>query len=260
MHFWKARHRRSWPAPTPILTVSDEVEAEQIDAPEGVARGARPGGRGGRAEGIASAPRAQAATSCRPSIACAKAGVTTGEWGEVFREVYGEYRAPTGVPRAARQVGGGELDPVRAEVERLSQRLGRRLKFLVGKPGLDGHSNGAEQIAVRARDAGMDVVYGGIRFTPAEIVKTAQEEGVHVIGLSILSGSHVSLVRDVVERMKQAGLRDIPVVVGGIVPPEDERILKKAGVAAVYTPKNFDMNRIMADVVRIVESATEKVT
>jgi (2R)-ethylmalonyl-CoA mutase len=143
-------------------------------------------------------------------------------------------------------------------VERVSHKLGRRVKFLVGKPGLDGHSNGAEQIAVRARDAGMDVVYGGIRFTPAEIVKTAIEEDVHVIGLSILSGSHVPLVRDVVERMKAAGIAEVPVVVGGIIPPEDERELKSAGVAAVYTPKDFDINRVMADVVRIVEGAAGK--
>ena len=135
------------------------------------------------------------------SIACAKAGVTTGEWGAIFREVFGEYRAPTGIARAARRTAEG-MDPLREDVERISKKLGRRIKFLVGKPGLDGHSNGAEQIAVRARDAGMEVVYGGIRFTPAEIVKTALEEDVHVIGLSILSGSHVSLVRDVVERMK----------------------------------------------------------
>ena len=188
------------------------------------------------------------------SIACAKAGVTTGEWGAIFREIFGEYRAPTGIARAARRSAEG-LDPLRADVERISKKLGRRIKFLVGKPGLDGHSNGAEQIAVRARDAGMEVVYGGIRFTPAEIVKTALEEDVHVIGLSILSGSHVSLVRDVVERMKAAGMDDVPIVVGGIVPPEDERTLKKAGVAAVYTPKDYEINRIMADLVRIVESA-----
>lgn len=190
------------------------------------------------------------------SIACAKAGVTTGEWGAVFREVFGEYRAPTGVPKAARQVGGESLEPVRAEVERLSHKLGRRMKFLVGKPGLDGHSNGAEQIAVRARDVGMDVIYGGIRFTPAEIVKTAKDEGVDVIGLSILSGSHVPLVRDVVDRMRAEGLEGIPVIVGGIVPPEDEQTLKQAGVTAVYTPKDFQINQIMSDVVRIVERAS----
>ena len=192
------------------------------------------------------------------SIACAKAGVTTGEWGAVFREVFGEYRAPTGVPKAARQVGGEQLEPVRAEVERVSHKLGRRIKFLVGKPGLDGHSNGAEQIAVRARDVGIDVIYGGIRFTPAEIVQTAKDEGVDVIGLSILSGSHVPLVRDVVERMRAAGLEGIPVVVGGIVPPEDELTLKRAGVAAVYTPKDFQINQIMTEVVRIVETAVGK--
>jgi (2R)-ethylmalonyl-CoA mutase len=192
------------------------------------------------------------------SIACAKAGVTTGEWGAVCREVFGEYRAPTGIARTARRSVEG-LDPLRAEVDRISRKLGRRIKFLVGKPGLDGHSNGAEQIAVRARDAGMEVVYGGIRFTPAEIVKTAMEEDVHLIGLSILSGSHVSLVQDVVTRMKNAGLDDIPIVVGGIVPPEDERALKNAGVAAVYTPKNYEINRIMSDLVRIVENVAEKV-
>jgi (2R)-ethylmalonyl-CoA mutase len=190
------------------------------------------------------------------SIACAKAGVTTGEWGAVFRDVFGEYRAPTGIARAARRSAEG-MDPLREDVERVSKKLGRRIKFLVGKPGLDGHSNGAEQIAVRARDAGMEVVYGGIRFTPAEIVKTALEEDVHVIGLSILSGSHVSLVRDVVERMKAAGMDDVPVVVGGIIPPEDERTLKKAGVAAVYTPKDYEINGIMADLVRIVENAIQ---
>jgi len=160
--------------------------------------------------------------------------------------------------QAARQVGGELLEPVRAEVERVSHKLGRRMKFLVGKPGLDGHSNGAEQIAVRARDVGMDVIYAGIRFTPAELVKTAKDEGADVIGLSILSGSHVPLVRDVVERMRAEGLDDVPVVVGGIVPPEDEATLKKAGVAAVYTPKDFQINQIMSDVVRIVEEANGK--
>ncbi|WP_374545396.1 methylmalonyl-CoA mutase family protein [Rhodoblastus sp.] len=188
-----------------------------------------------------------------PSIAAAKAGVTTGEWGATLREVFGEFRAPTGVGRSARQAGGS-LDPVRAEVERVSKKLGRRIKFLVGKPGLDGHSNGAEQIAVRARDAGMEVVYEGIRLTPAEIVNAALEEGVHVVGLSILSGSHVPLVRDVLDRMKSQGISDVPVIVGGIIPPEDERLLLSEGVAAVYTPKNYELNAIMADIVRVVES------
>jgi (2R)-ethylmalonyl-CoA mutase len=192
-----------------------------------------------------------------PSIAAAKAGVTTGEWGMLLREVFGEYRAPTGVGRAARQVPGN-LDEVRGEVERVSAKLGRRIKFMVGKPGLDGHSNGAEQIAVRARDAGMEVVYEGIRLTPAEIVNAALEEGVHCVGLSILSGSHVPLVRDVMARMREEGLDDVPVIVGGIIPPEDESVLRKEGVAAVYTPKNFELNTIMADIVRIVENGAAK--
>ncbi len=188
------------------------------------------------------------------SIQCAKAGVTTGEWGWTLREALGEYRAPTGVGRAMRNDVEG-LDDIRGEVDRVSRKLGRRLTFLVGKPGLDGHSNGAEQIAVRARDAGMQVVYEGIRLTPEEIVTAAQEQKAHVIGLSILSGSHVSLVMDVVGRMKDAGIVDMPVVVGGIIPPEDALALEEAGVAAVYTPKDFELNRIMSDVVRIVERA-----
>ncbi|MFT4097306.1 MAG: protein meaA [Rhodoblastus sp.] len=192
-----------------------------------------------------------------PSIAAAKAGVTTGEWGATLREIFGEYRAPTGVGRAARQTGG-DLSSVRGEVERVSQALGRRIKFLVGKPGLDGHSNGAEQIAVRARDCGMEVVYEGIRLTPAEIVNAALEEGVHCVGLSILSGSHVPLVRDIMDRMRAEGLGDIPVVVGGIIPPEDEKVLKAAGVTAVYTPKDFDLNAIMSDIVRIVGAGQNK--
>jgi len=195
---------------------------------------------------------ATAGTNIMPaSIACAKAGVTTGEWGWTLRETFGEYRAPTGVGLAMRNDVTG-LDEIRADVDRISRKLGRRLTFLVGKPGLDGHSNGAEQIAVRARDAGMQVVYEGIRLTPEEIVDAARKERVHVVGLSVLSGSHLPLVEDVVDRMKQAGL-DVPVVVGGIIPPEDAAELEKAGVAAVYTPKDFELNRIMSDVVRIVE-------
>jgi (2R)-ethylmalonyl-CoA mutase len=187
------------------------------------------------------------------SISCAKAGVTTGEWGWTLREAFGEYRAPTGVGRAMRNDVIG-LDEIRADVDRVSRKLGRRLTFLVGKPGLDGHSNGAEQIAVRARDAGMQVVYEGIRLTPEEIVEAARKQKAHVVGLSVLSGSHLPLVEDVVGRMKRAGL-DVPVIVGGIIPPEDAAELEKAGVAAVYTPKDFELNRIMSDVVRIVERA-----
>lgn len=192
------------------------------------------------------------------SIEAAKAGVTTGEWGAALRSVYGEYRAPTGVGKSARS-DDGDLDSVRADVDAISQSMGRRLKVLVGKPGLDGHSNGAEQIAVRARDCGMEVVYEGIRLTPAEIVNAAVEEDVHVVGLSILSGSHVALLNDVMERLRKEGAEDIPVVVGGIIPPEDEIALKTMGVAAVYTPKDFKMNVIMRDIVRIVAENTKEV-
>jgi len=187
-----------------------------------------------------------------PSIACAKAGVTTGEWGGKLRRVFGEYRAPTGESQAAVAGAGAGLEDVRKQVEAASAKLGRRIKFLVGKPGLDGHSNGAEQIAVRARDCGMEVVYEGIRLTPSQIARAALDEAVHVVGLSILSGSHVPLVREVVERMRKEGLEDIPVVVGGIIPPEDAKTLKAMGVAAVYTPKDFQLNDIMADIVKLV--------
>ena len=189
-----------------------------------------------------------------PSIACARAGVTTGEWGAALRAVFGEYRAPTGVARAAAGAGEDSLGEVRAEVDRVSERLGRRIKLLVGKPGLDGHSNGAEQIAVRARDCGMEVVYEGIRLTPAQIVRTAGDEAVHLVGLSILSGGHASLVEEVMERMRASGLDDVPVVVGGIIPPEDAARLKQLGVAAVFTPKDFRLNAIMHEIVRLVNS------
>ncbi len=190
----------------------------------------------------------------QPSIACAHAGVTTGEWGQVLRKVFGEYRAPTGVA-GARAEHVDVYAPVQQAVEAASGRLGRRLKMLVGKPGLDGHSNGAEQIAVAARDSGFEVVYEGIRLTPARIANTALEEGVHVVGLSILSGSHLPLVTEVLERMRRLGLSGVPVVVGGIIPPQDAAALKAAGVARVYTPKDYEIVRIMADIVELV--ATE---
>jgi (2R)-ethylmalonyl-CoA mutase len=239
-----------------ILTVPHAVEAEQIERLQAW-RAARDGKAVAAALQDLRAAAQDGGNVMPASIAAAKAGVTTGEWGAALREAFGEYRAPTGVGRAARQQSGG-LDEVRAGVERVSRKLGRRIKFLVGKPGLDGHSNGAEQIAVRARDAGMEVVYEGIRLTPAEIVNAALEEGVHVVGLSILSGSHVPLVRDVVARMREAGLDDVPVIVGGIIPPDDASALKAAGVAAVYTPKDFELNRIMADIVRIVDVGADK--
>jgi (2R)-ethylmalonyl-CoA mutase len=238
-----------------IMTVPHGVEAEQI-ARLNAWREARDDKAVAAALDDLRAAARDGRNIMPPSIACAKAGVTTGEWGFALRGAFGEYRAPTGVGRAARNDTTG-LDDIRAEVDRVSKKLGRRLKFLVGKPGLDGHSNGAEQIAVRARDAGMDIVYEGIRLTPEAIVKAAAGGNVHVVGLSILSGSHLPLVREVVKRMKDAGLQDVPVVVGGIIPPEDEIALKKAGVAAVYTPKDFELNRIMTDVLRIVEESAE---
>jgi (2R)-ethylmalonyl-CoA mutase len=235
-----------------IMVVADHVEAEQI-AGLVAWRAARDPAAVRAALADLRAAAAGGRNIMEPSIAAAKAGVTTGEWGSVLRLAFGEYRAPTGVARAARQ-NAERLDDVREAVERVSQRLGRRLKFLVGKPGLDGHSNGAEQIAVRARDAGMDIVYDGIRMTPAEIVEAAVSQQAHCVGLSILSGSHVQLVRDVLARMKAEGIADIPVVVGGIIPPEDEALLRKEGVAAVYTPKDFEVNAIIADIVRIVDA------
>jgi (2R)-ethylmalonyl-CoA mutase len=185
------------------------------------------------------------------TLTAAGKGVTTGEWAGALREVFGEYRAPTGVGDAAAPGSDDSLDELRSRVERVSESLGRRIKILVGKPGLDGHSNGAEQIAVRARDAGMDVVYEGIRLTPARIARTAVEEGVHVVGLSILSGSHSELIPSVISELEEAGA-NVPVVVGGIIPPADEAALLEAGVARVYTPKDFEVSRIMGDIVDLV--------
>lgn len=186
------------------------------------------------------------------SIAAAKAGVTTGEWAEQMRAVHGEYRGPTGVSAGQSNKTEG-LDDLRDAVDAVSDKLGRRLKFLVGKPGLDGHSNGAEQIAVRARDCGMDISYEGIRLTPAEIVEAAQTEAAHVVGLSILSGSHVPLVEDLMQRMAEAGLTHIPVIVGGIIPEADATRLRAAGVAQVYTPKDFELNVIMEDIIALAD-------
>jgi (2R)-ethylmalonyl-CoA mutase len=238
-----------------VITVSEDAERDQIERLK-----AWRASRDAKAATAALAElkrTAKAGGNVMPaSIACAKAGVTTGEWGWTLREAFGEYRAPTGVGAAMRNDASG-LESVRAEVDRVSRKLGRRLTFLVGKPGLDGHSNGAEQIAVRARDAGMNVVYQGIRLTPEEIVEAARQRRAHLVGLSILSGSHVPLAKDVVTRLKEAGIENVPVVVGGIIPPQDAAALEKAGVAAVYTPKDFELNRIMLDLVRIVESRSE---
>ena len=187
-----------------------------------------------------------------PSIAAARAGATTGEWAAVMRQVHGEYRGPTGVSTSPSNRTEG-LEPIREAVDAVSRRLGRRLKFLVGKPGLDGHSNGAEQIAFRARDCGMDITYEGIRLTPEQIVTRAAEDNAHVVGLSILSGSHLPLIEELMERMRAAGLSHVPVVVGGIIPDEDAERLLGMGVARVYTPKDFELNRIMMDIVALVE-------
>jgi ethylmalonyl-CoA mutase len=190
------------------------------------------------------------------TLDCARAGVTTGEWSGVLREVFGEYRAPTGVAAAS---GGGEADAtltdVRERVRATGDELGGRLRLLVGKPGLDGHSNGAEQIAVRARDAGFEVIYQGIRLTPAQIVSAAVEEDVHVVGLSVLSGSHLQVVPAVLQGLREAGLDDVPVVVGGIIPDSDARRLREQGVARVFTPKDFGMTDIMGQIVDVIREA-----
>ena len=186
------------------------------------------------------------------SIAAARAGATTGEWSDTLREVFGEYRAPTGVRGTASPATGERIIQLRAEVDRVSDGLGHRIKFLVGKPGLDGHSNGAEQIAVRARDAGMEVVYGGIRLTPAQIAESAAQEDVDVIGLSILSGSHAELIPEVLAALREVGAEEIPVIVGGVIPETDATALRDAGVAAVYTPKDWDLNRTIGDIIAIV--------
>jgi ethylmalonyl-CoA mutase len=233
-----------------ILVVDPEVEQHQKDA-----LAAWRAGRDQTAVDAALAELARVAKSgenvMEATIAAARAGATTGEWAQALRDVFGSYRGPTGVGESA-AIGSDSLEEIRDEVERVSDQLGRRLKILVGKPGLDGHSNGAEQIAVAARDAGMEVVYEGIRLTPAQIAASALQEGVHVVGLSILSGSHRELIPSVLDALREAGVGDVPVVVGGIIPVADEAPLKEAGVAAVYTPKDFDITRIMRDVVALV--------
>ncbi|RRH74257.1 methylmalonyl-CoA mutase family protein [Falsigemmobacter faecalis] len=236
-----------------IMVADPEAEADQLARlkswraarDEGAVRTALDRLRADAASGVNIMPA---------SIAAAKAGATTGEWGEAVRAVFGLYRGPTGVSKAISNRTEG-LEPIREAVDAVSARLGRRLKFLVGKPGLDGHSNGAEQIAARARDCGMDITYEGIRLTPAEIVAAAEAEGAHVVGLSILSGSHLPLIAEVMERMKAAGLLDLPLVVGGIIPEDDAEALRAMGVARVYTPKDFELNRIMMDIVGLLDAA-----
>ena len=236
-----------------IITVPESVEIEQV-----VALQAWRQRRDDKAVRQALVDLKSAAAEGRnimePSITAAKAGVTTGEWGGMLREVFGEYRAPTGISGAKRHPDTTRLEQVRHFVDEVSGKLGRRLTFVVGKPGLDGHSNGAEQIAVRATDVGMEVVYDGIRFTPAQIVEHAKGARAHVLGLSILSGSHVALVREVAQRMREVGMGDVPIVVGGIIPAEDVNVLKQCGASAVYTPKDFQLNDIMIGIVKLVDA------
>jgi (2R)-ethylmalonyl-CoA mutase len=234
-----------------IMVVDPAVEAEQInrlnawreERDDGLVKAALADLRAAAKEGKNVMPA---------SIAAAKAGVTTGEWAAEMRAVHGEYRGPTGVSGARSNRTEG-LEDLREAVDAVSDKLGRRLKFLVGKPGLDGHSNGAEQIAVRARDCGMDIAYEGIRLTPSEIVSAALEDAAHVVGLSILSGSHIPLVEDLMAQMREAGLGHVPVIVGGIIPDEDAERLRAMGVARVYTPKDFELNTIMMDIVTLVD-------
>ena len=239
-----------------ILVVDPALEAQQIEAVRRWREERDQGAVDEALAGLAAAARAEdgAENLMIPTIAAARAGATTGEWAQTLREVFGSYRAPTGVGEAAAAPSDGELGELRGQVSRLQQRLGRRPKILVGKPGLDGHSNGAEQIAVRARDSGMDVVYEGIRLTPAQIAASALQEGVHVIGLSILSGSHRELIPAVIDALHDAGVT-APVVVGGIIPDQDVPLLRDIGVAAVYTPKDFDITRIMRDIIELVGAA-----
>ncbi len=192
-----------------------------------------------------------------PTLVAARAGATTGEWAATLREVFGEYRGPTGVSGAVATEAGAELTAVRERVRATGEELGGRLRLLVGKPGLDGHSNGAEQVAVRARDAGFEVIYQGIRLTPQQIVAAAVAEDVHCIGLSILSGSHMELVPDVLDGLREAGLDDVPVIVGGIIPEADGRRLRELGVAAVYTPKDYGLTQIMDGIVDVIRRAHE---
>jgi (2R)-ethylmalonyl-CoA mutase len=236
-----------------IMTVDPAVEAEQITRLNAW--------KAERDEAAVAKALADLTTAANdgtnimiPSIAAAKAGVTTGEWAEAIRQAFGQYRAPTGVSKNPSNRTEG-LDEIRERVATVTGKLGRPLKFIVGKPGLDGHSNGAEQIAARARDCGMDITYEGIRLTPDEIVEAAKRDDAHVVGLSILSGSHLPLIAEVMEKMKAAGLSHIPVIAGGIIPDDDAKKLIEMGVSRVYTPKDFELNRIMGDIVTLVEPA-----
>jgi len=237
-----------------IETVDPKLEADVV-AKLQAWRAARDAGAVDNALAELKAAAKDGRNIMEPSIAAAKAGVTTGEWAFALRDVFGEYRGPTGVAMVVSSEGADDIETVKKEVERVSQALGRTLTFLVGKPGLDGHSNGSEQIATRARAVGMEVVYDGIRSTPEEIVARAKESKAHVIGLSILSGSHLDLVQEVVRLMRAEGLDNVPLVVGGIIPAEDALVLRQMGVKRVYTPKDFQLTGIMSDVVKAVEQS-----
>jgi len=237
-----------------ILTVKDNVEYEQIERLKAWRANRDAAAVKATLDGLRSAA-GQGRNIMEASIACAKAGVTTGEWGETLRAVYGEFRGPTGVRLVMKGEHPESLEQLRARVRSLAEALGETPKFLVGKPGLDGHSNGAEQIAVRAADTGLEVIYEGIRVTPEQLVNTVEERKVHLVGLSILSGSHVPLIREVMNRLRAAGLGSLPVVVGGIIPAEDVHVLKQLGVTAVYTPKDFDLNRIMSELLGLIEKS-----
>ena len=234
-----------------ILVVDESAERAQVEALQAFRKRRNEAEVEAALQGVRDALR-NGDNVMPPSIRAAKAGVTTGEWSDALRELFGEYRAPTGVIALRREPEGEEIEALRSRVHQLETSLGRPLKILVGKPGLDGHSNGAEQIAVRARDVGMEVVYDGIRLTPEQIAASARDEGVHVVGISILSGSHQVLVVDVLEQLREVGLGELPVVVGGIIPEEDAERLRAAGVARVYTPKDFDLTRIMGEIVDVV--------
>nr|WP_070961767.1 methylmalonyl-CoA mutase family protein [Hyphomonas sp. Mor2] len=236
-----------------IETVDPMVERQQIEALRKW-RAERDAGQVDAALDALKAAATSGANIMEPSIAAAKVGVTSGEWGATLRDVFGEYRGPTGVAVVIDTGGDEAIETTRSKVEALSARLGRDLTYVLGKPGLDGHSNGAEQVAARARACGMQVVYEGIRFTPAEIVAQAKAADAHVVGLSILSGSHLDLVRETLAEMQKAGLESTPLIVGGIIPFEDEQALRQMGVRRVYTPKDFQITNIMDDVVDLVEA------
>ena len=234
-----------------IMVVDPAVEADQIERLNAW-RADRDDGAVRRALAALRAAAQAGENVMAPSIAAAKAGATTGEWAAEMRAVFGEYRGPTGVSRGVSNKTEG-LDDIRDAVDAVSDKLGRRLSFLMGKPGLDGHSNGAEQIAFRARDCGMDISYEGIRLTPDQIIEAARENAPHVIGLSILSGSHLPLVEEVLQKQREAGVGHIPLIVGGIIPDEDAKRLLAMGVARVYTPKDFELNMIMSDIVTLAD-------